>query len=149
MNTKEKTSGRQWQQLVLIILFSLCLVLGGIYGTIQFKTWRTNPANPPPLGPMYNLEPFYVNLNGGQGRNTLKMVLALNLSSSKMEKVIDRYEPIIRDEIIAILRDKNLEELQEQSSYQGLKTELKNRINRVLPDDCIDAVYFTEFLISH
>ncbi|NLJ33637.1 MAG: hypothetical protein GX349_03475 [Firmicutes bacterium] len=148
MNTGVKKLGWQWQRIVVAILLALCLVLGGIYGTIYFMTLRSNPA-PPPLGPMYDLEPFYVNLDGGQGRSMLKVVLALNLTNAKMEKKVEKHVPIIRDEIIAVLRSKSLAEMQEQKNYQGLKTELKNRLNRILPEDCINAVYFTDFLISH
>ncbi|NLP17907.1 MAG: flagellar basal body-associated FliL family protein [Firmicutes bacterium] len=149
MSNGVRNTGGKWQRLLMITLLALCLVLGGVYGTIRYMALHANPADPPPLGPMYDLEPFYVNLGGGQSRNTLKIVLALNLTRSKVEKEIEKHEPIIRDEIISVLRGKNASELQEQCNYQELKTELKNRLNRILPDEYINAVYFTEFLISH
>ena len=43
------------------------------------------------------------------------------------------------------MRSKAAAELQDQGLYDELKEELRRRLNQILPEDSIDAVYFTEF----
>ncbi|HHW92229.1 MAG TPA: hypothetical protein GX735_06010 [Firmicutes bacterium] len=148
MSAEEKERGNKWPRFLVLILLLLCFALGGIYGTVCYLAQGADPASTLEPGPMYALDPFYVNLAGERGRVVLKAVLTLDLHHGKIEKNMETYDPIVRDEIIAFLRSKTAAELQDQGLYDELKEELRRRLNQILPEDSIDAVYFTEFLIS-
>jgi len=150
MSAEEKERRNIWPRVLLLSLLLLCLAIGGIYGTVRYLVQGSNPestAEEP--GPMYALEPFYVNLDGEQGRSVLKAVVTLDLRDGKIAKSIETYNPLVRDEIIALLRSKTAADLKDPGSYEDLKAEIRRRVNRILPEECVDAVYFTEFLISH
>ncbi len=150
MSAKERGKRNIWLRALVIVLIVLCLAaLGGIYITVRHLGRGADPEKPPEPGPMYALEPFYVNLAGDQGRVVLKAVITLDLRNGKIANNMETYDPIVRDEIIAFLRSKTPDELKDQNRYEELKAEIRRRINRHLPEDSVDAVYFTEFLISH
>lgn len=147
--TSEAKKEARWPRLVLMVLLISCLVLGGIYARVRFLAQGANPKASPVPGPMYELEPFYVNLAEERGRGYLKAVIVLDLAHPKLEKEIERYQAIVRDEIIRLLRKRSIAELQEEGNYEEIKLEIKRRLNQILPAGGIDAVYFTEFLISY
>jgi flagellar FliL protein len=98
-----------------------------------------------PLGAIYPLETFVVNLQGGKFiRLQVQVEFAERAVSSRFYV---RIVPI-RDRIISMLSSKTQEALEGAKEKEGLKTEIKDLINEVLKKEEVKKVYFSQFIIQ-
>lgn len=56
--------------------------------------------------------------------------------------------PVIDDNIITLLSSKSFEQLYTAEGKEGLRNEIRDRINQTLPGYTVIAVYFTEFVVE-
>lgn len=56
--------------------------------------------------------------------------------------------PVIDDNIITLLSSKSFEQLYTAEGKEGLRNEIRDRINQALPGYTVIAVYFTEFVVE-
>ncbi len=146
---KEKAPRRNWLKILgLILVVFLLLVGGGVFIAMRVLGLGQSGEVEEPPGPLYQMEEFTVNLAEEKGRGLLKVAVVLDLADEGQVEELDTYETVLRDEIIAILRQYTIAELQEETAYEELKEDIKQRLNEILPDNGIEEVYFTEFLIS-
>lgn len=148
-NENEKPPRRSWLKVLGVVLVVLLLLVGGgVFLAMRLLGLGQSGEVEEPPGPLYHMEEFTVNLAEEKGRGLLKVSLVLDLGHEGQAEELDTYETVLRDEIIAILRKYTIAELQEEGSYEELKEDIKKRINEILPDNGVEEVYFTEFLIS-
>ena len=95
-----------------------------------------------------SMRDFQVNLADTGGRRYLRVNFELGFNESRLQNELDSRNSEIRSEIIAVLRAKTVEDLQEPGGQSALKDEIILRMNEVLVTGEIQDLYFTEFIIQ-
>ena len=151
VNNEEKNSqgGNKLTRVLIWGLVIIVLLLVGAYGALHYYQKKSHAENLLPPGPMYQLEPFYVNLTEPRGKAILKVAVVMELTDPMLEKDLEKYYgPVLRDKIIGLLRSKEPTQLRESGEYEELKLEIKEQVNGILPQSGVTAIYFTEFIIT-
>ncbi len=97
------------------------------------------------LGAIYPLESFVLNLSGGR---YLRAQLRLEFEGREVPKrFFPRIVPV-RDLIIQLLSVKRAEDLLTSQGKEGLKGEIKDKVNELLRREDIKNVYFSQFVVQ-
>ncbi len=92
------------------------------------------------------LEPFTVNLRGGEGR-LLILEVQLELAQAELEVLTERV-PLVRDAIVFLASDYAAAELEGIDGKLRLRDELLGRLNVSLDGPTVKRIYFTHFLVQ-
>lgn len=100
------------------------------------------------LGKFITLDPFTVNLVGGQ--NYLQTAIAFEIDSknTELENELKERKPQINDKIITILSSKSMDDISDTAGREKLKTEIKKAVDSLLGYGKIERVYFTTFIMQ-
>ena len=96
------------------------------------------------VGASMPLDEFLVNLNGSSD-HYLKTTIALGLKKGLAEEQVKEHIPAMRDAILSVLQSKTQKELSSMKDRDALKDELKERVNKEVPEEPVVKVYFTAF----
>ena len=159
------------KKLIIILAGVAFLVLVGMGGAF-FLMWSklssvssiqaqtTTPETPeaeapepatdeiPPMGPIYGLETFIVNLAGEEGRRYLKVRLDLEIANEDLVKDLDERKPQVRDRILMILPTKGYADIHTSEGKEGLRDELRTALNDYFNQEAITNIFFTDFVIQ-
>jgi flagellar protein FliL len=102
---------------------------------------RTNGA----LEPM---DPFIVNLSDEDGRRYLKATIQVELYDSIVPPEFHQRLPQSRDMLLTLLSSKTFADVRTPQGKAVLREEIVNRLNTVLNEDAVKAIYFTEFIVQ-
>jgi flagellar FliL protein len=105
-------------------------------------------ASPGPLGKIFPLEPFVVNISDRDRDRFLKLKTEIELSSNDVAAELEQRLPQIRDLIISLLGAKSFDEVRTIEGKNFLREEMLLRINSLLVTGKAKAVYFTEFVVQ-
>lgn len=95
------------------------------------------------------LEEFVLNLKSDYiGKDYLKIQLALMYTDNKQGDVLNSNESKIRDVVIKVLSEKTAEEMTGKENISKVKEELTSLVNKVLDDEIVKDVYFTDLVIQ-
>lgn len=112
----------------------------------------TNPvhgSNPEqPLGPIYSLETFIVNLADKGGNRYLRVTMDLELGSSGLEAEVTKRLPQVRDSILMILPSKRFDDISSVEGKIALRDEILEKLNGLLTLGKITNIYFKEFVVQ-
>lgn len=100
------------------------------------------------IGKLVPLETFVLNLSGVRGRKIVKISMELEVSNEEVQLEIDKLKPKIRDMIILIISGKSYSQVSEQEGKEGLREEIKDKVNLFLTKGHIKNVFFTEFIYN-
>ncbi|MES2201233.1 MAG: flagellar basal body-associated FliL family protein [candidate division FCPU426 bacterium] len=145
-------------QIVIGLLSALLALVVGL-GVLQYILLSRHGEGPrqkvieprPQLGRMEKLGSFLVNLGDTEETHYLRAVIEIEQnfgSSPEFGNEIGNRKSQLRDLVIATLSGKNSAELRTPEGKEGLKQELKERVNSVLSKGQIARVYFTEFAVQ-
>ena len=98
-----------------------------------------------PLGAIFPLDTFVVNLNGGK---FIRLQAQIEFVGRDVPSRFYGRTVVIRDAIITLLSSRTQESLQEVKDREDLKREMKDLINEVLKKEEVKRVYFTQFLVQ-
>lgn len=100
------------------------------------------------VGKFITLDPFTVNLMGGQ--NYLQTAIAFEIKgeNTELEKEVEDRKPQINDVIISILSSKTIDDISDNEGREKLKTEIKKAVDSLLSYGKIERVYFTTFIMQ-
>ncbi|MCL6471310.1 MAG: flagellar basal body-associated FliL family protein [Firmicutes bacterium] len=100
------------------------------------------------LGKFITLDPFTVNLVGGQ--NYLQTAIAFEIDSknTELENELKERKPQINDKIITILSSKSMDDISDTAGREKLKIEIKKAVDSLLGYGKIERVYFTTFIMQ-
>lgn len=153
-NKKEK-KGKPVLLLVLILVF--VLLLGGaaafyfLGGGLPFigSADEDDPA-PEASRPshIYGMREFQVNLADPGPRRFLRTTMDLAYSERALTREIENRESELRSLIISVLRSKSAADLDEPGGMNNLESELIERLNAVLDNGEIEAIYYKEFIFQ-
>jgi len=151
---------------ILIILIGVLMVFMLGLGGGLFMMWNklstlntqsaADPGEQPeqaasveqPLGPIFQLETFIVNLADKGGNRYLRVTMDLELGNSKLEDELNKRLPQVRDGILMILPTKRYEDINSAEGKTMLRGEMLERINGVLARGQITNIYFKEFVVQ-
>ena len=148
---------------ILGVLVVLMLGMGGglflMWNKLSNINVQVNHANaglPPataesveqPLGPIYSLETFIVNLADKGGKRYLRVTMDLELGNVDLEEEIVKRMPQVRDRILMILPSKRFEDISPVDGKIALRDEILKTLNGFITQGEITNIYFKEFVIQ-
>jgi len=101
-----------------------------------------------PLGLIYALETFIVNLADKGGNRYLRVTMDLELGNSALEDELENRLPQVRDSILMILPSKRYEDICTVEGKIALRDEILATLNGFLTQGKITNIYFKEFVIQ-
>jgi flagellar FliL protein len=136
---------------------ALALALGGIGAA----AWRLGigQVGPQPSvvaaavtngrdGTLEPMDPFIANLGDEDGRRYLKATIQVEFYDSIAPPEFHHRLPQSRDMLLTLFSSKTFAEVRTPQGKAVLREEIVNRLNTVLNEDAVKAIYFTEFIVQ-
>ena len=101
-----------------------------------------------PLGPIFALETFIVNLADKGGNRYLRITMDLELGNPELESEIKKRLPQVRDSILMILPSKRFADISPVAGKIALRDEILATLNGFLTQGEISNIYFKEFVVQ-
>jgi flagellar FliL protein len=101
-----------------------------------------------PVGPIFSLETFIVNLADKGGNRYLRVTMDLELGNPEMESEVNQRLPQVRDSILMILPTKRFEDINTVQGKTALRDEIMETMNAYLLKGKITNIYFKEFVVQ-
>ena len=101
-----------------------------------------------PVGPIFSLQTFIVNLADKGGNRYLRVTMDLELGNPEMETEVNQRLPQVRDSILMILPTKRFEDISTMQGKTALRDEMMETINAYLLKGKITNIYFKEFVVQ-
>ncbi|GEM_PF-2028634 len=102
----------------------------------------------PPFGEIYIIEDLVVNPAGSGGMRYLCVSVGLESKSLDVIEEITTRDTQIKDALIEVFSSKTMEELADIHGRDNIRREIKERVEQILPDQGLDAVYFVNFVLQ-
>jgi len=152
-------------KIVLLLIGVLLVLMLGLGGGL-FMMWNklsalntqgvANASNEPdleetiehPLGPIFSLDTFIVNLADKGGNRYLRVTMDLELGNPELEDEITKRMPQVRDSILMILPSKRFEDISTVQGKTALRDQIMETINGFLAQGKINTIYFKEFVVQ-
>ncbi len=154
----EKKSSKK---MLIIIIAAVVILLGGgaaafflLKGEDPASTTASQPsaAITPmakgTIGPMVVIEPFIINILDKDGTRYLKAAITLETNNDPAVEEITQRMPQIRDSILLLVGNKTFGELADLQGKLQLRSELRERLNKILTGGRVEKIYFTEFVVQ-
>jgi flagellar FliL protein len=150
--------------LILLIGFLMVLMLG--MGGGLFMMWNklsainiqanANASGQPgqeeilehPLGKIFSLETFIVNLADKGGNRYLRITMDLELGIPDLESEIKKRLPQVRDSILMILPSKRFADISSMEGKIALRDQILETLNGFLVQGEVTKIYFKEFVVQ-
>ncbi len=100
------------------------------------------------IGPMVEIEPFIINILDEQGTRYLKAAITLETDNDPVVEEINQRMPQIRDAILQLVGNKTFGELADLQGKLQLRSEIRERLNKLLTGGRVQKIYFTEFVVQ-
>jgi len=135
---------------------AIALALGGL-GAAAWRGGLLWPAPRPQVTPaaaavrpgaLEPLDPFIANLSDEDGRRYLKATLQVEFFDAVVPREFNAHMPQVRDMLITLFGAKTFADVRTPEGKAVLREEIVNRLNVLLAEDAVKAVYFTEFIIQ-
>ena len=101
-----------------------------------------------PLGPIFSLDTFIVNLADKGGTRYLRVTMDLELGNSDLEDELYKRLPQVRDSLLMILPNKRFEDISTVQGKTALRDEMLEALNGYLGQGKITNIYFKEFVVQ-
>ena len=101
-----------------------------------------------PVGPIFSLETFIVNLADKGGNRYLRVTMDLELGNPELESELNQRLPQVRNSILMILPTKRFEDISTVQGKTTLRDEMMETINGYLLKGKITNIYFKEFVVQ-
>lgn len=98
-----------------------------------------------PLGAIFPLETFVVNLNGGR---YIRLQVQLEFAERDIPKKFFLRGTHVRDALITLLISKTEDEMLSRKGREALKIEIKDIVNEILKKQEVKHVFFTQYLVQ-
>ena len=156
--SKENVEGKEkngfGKRMVLILLLALLLFFGGAYvairmGAVARLGWLFQDSLTEEPKFMYPVPEIIVNLEGNTRRQQfLTVKFYLGFDEPKLEKEIEKRMPELRDAVLGILWNKDIEDINAPGGKDLLKKEMFQVINELLNSGEIRELYFWHVMVQ-
>jgi flagellar FliL protein len=99
-------------------------------------------------GALEPMDPFIANLSDEDGRRYVKATIQVEFYDSIVPPEFHRRLPQTRDMLLTLFSSKTFADVRTPQGKAVLREEIVNRVNTVLNEDAVKAVYFTEFIVQ-
>jgi len=99
-------------------------------------------------GSVVPLDSFVVNLADEDSQRYLKVTMKVEFFSDQIPARFNTRQAQIRDLLLTLLSSKTVDDVRSVEGKSQLRDEIIARVNRVLDDDVVKAVYFAEFIVQ-
>ena len=99
-------------------------------------------------GNVYLIEDLVVNPAGSGGMRYLAASIGLRSSLEGFMGSMKERDAPVKDTLIRILSSKTVEELADTSLRESMREEILGEVQRVVPEQEVDAVYFMRFVLQ-
>ncbi len=99
-------------------------------------------------GPIFDLDPFVVNLADAADVHYLKVTVKLELDHPATAELLNQRVPQIRDAVLILLSSKESEAVRTAQGKLQLREDLLLKVNSLLPKGGVRGAYFTEFIVQ-
>lgn len=99
-------------------------------------------------GAVAPLDSFVVNLADEAAQRYLKVTMKVEFFASEVPMRFTSRQAQIRDLVLTLLSSKTVDDVRTVEGKAQLRDEVIARINRVLDDDTVKAIYFAEFIVQ-
>lgn len=158
-NTEEPKKKSKLLFFIIIALILIFITGGGFFvytkffsasptGVNQDSSRSADKKKPDPIGEMFTLKPFVVNLADPQGDRYLKMKISMEMKDPKAVERAGKLSPRLRDIVIMMISSLSFEEVMTPEGKLRIREELRTRFNRVLEPYQVENIYFSEFVIQ-
>ncbi|RTZ68421.1 MAG: flagellar basal body protein FliL, partial [Aquificaceae bacterium] len=112
------------------------------------------PKPPPELkelskpGIFISVGDFVVNLADTDVQRFVKVSVTIEVMNEKVQNEVNQMMPAIKDAINDLISSKYYRDVRTPEGRERLKIELLKRLNALLPEGGIKAVYFTQFVVQ-
>jgi flagellar FliL protein len=100
------------------------------------------------VGKITPISDIVVNPSGTGGKRYLCTTVALEAAAQVVADEVTEREPQIRDLLIEILSRRNVEELSDLQTREGIREEIKESVNDLLRTGDVVGVYFSNFVLQ-
>ena len=131
------------KKIIIIAAIALVVVAAAVYFLFL--------QPPPKPETSYYTPGDYFVTNIKDSSRLLKATIILEVMSTKTEEVTEyltENNHIIRDNILATLRNKTEDQLREASSQDALRDEIIDNLNQQMEIDYLTTLYFNDFVIQ-
>jgi flagellar FliL protein len=101
-----------------------------------------------PIGPIFDLATFIVNLADKGGNRYLRVTMDLELQNDELKNELGKRLPQVRDSILMILPSKRFEDISSAEGKTALRDEILEKINGILTQGKVTNIYFKEFVVQ-
>lgn len=101
-----------------------------------------------PVGAIYDLDPFIVNLADTSESHYLKVTVKFELEQPDVTEELNKRLPQTRDAILVLLSSKEAASVRSVQGKLQLREEILKRVNALLPKGGARGVYFTDFIVQ-
>ena len=101
-----------------------------------------------PLGTIFALDTFIVNLADKGGNRYLRVTMDLELGIPELESELEKRLPQVRDSILMILPSKRFEDISSVEGKIALRDQILETLNGFLTLGKITNIYFKEFVVQ-
>ena len=152
---------------IIIIVVVVVIVLGGVgFAVLTFapglfsssdETTKKQTASgksagaseaSEPIGVLYPMKPFIVNLAEAAGKRYLKITFDLELTNKEVQNEINSRMAPIQDSLLILLSSKSFADISSVEGKMRLRMEIIRRINNFLVLGRVKNAYFTEFVVQ-
>ena len=156
---EEKQETPKKSKLLLFIILGITILLiggGGFFAYTKFlapqaktaKTAKTKETPKQPIGQIFSLEPFVVNLADPTGKRYLKVKIDVELETELAVTHATELTPKLRDMVIMMLTSLSFEDVMTPEGKIQIRDELLERFSQVMRPDKIKNIYFTDFVVQ-
>ena len=170
---QQTDSGKGGKKKLILLLLLFLLVIGAAgggaaYYFLVFKKQQPQqvegnatanqtvkkPTIPPELselakpGIFVPIGDFVVNLADTDVQRFVKVSITIEVVNEEVQNQVNRYMPAIKDAIIDLISSKYYRDIRTPEGRERLKIELLKRLNALLPEGGVKAVYFTSFVVQ-
>ncbi|MFH1278423.1 MAG: flagellar basal body-associated FliL family protein [Candidatus Eisenbacteria bacterium] len=101
-----------------------------------------------PFGSVYVIEDLVVNPAGSAGMRYVCVSVGLESHSLEVIKELELRDAQVKDALITIFGSKSVDDLVDVGAREVMRGEIRDRIEKVLPPEGLDAVYFVNFVLQ-
>ena len=101
-----------------------------------------------PLGPIFSLATFIVNLADKGGNRYLRVTMDFELGNPELETELNKRLPQVRDCILMILPSKRFDDISSVEGKIALRDEILEKLNSLLIQGKVTNIYFKEFVVQ-
>lgn len=139
------------KKLIIMGAAVLIVVTAGAFGAIYYKKFfnkKEQVEHQAPVGAIWPMDPFIVNIRDENSDRYLKIVIELDISDKNCIPELNQLKPKLRDNVLDLISAKTYKDIMDISGKQRLRDEIMVRLNSFLTGGKIVKVYFTDFVIQ-